>query len=103
MSKTSKYDCVRPARKSPPRKNSLWLLLGGIALIAIALLALVWFALTPPRGSGATPQLQVSTERLDFGKQVFEKSVHASFQIKNMGKGMLTLNVPRVATLLEGC
>lgn len=86
-------------KRNPPA----WLLIGGIALGAIVVLALVWVALTPNRGNGGVPQLQVSTERLDLGKQILGNTVHASFNIQNTGKGTLTLSVPRSATLLEGC
>ncbi len=102
MSGKPRFDCAHPARKKR-QQNSSWFLFVGIALIAVALLAFIWFALTPQRASSGTPQLQVNTERLDFGKQIFEKPVHASFQIKNVGSGTLTLSVPRSATLLEGC
>lgn len=102
MTKKSRANSVKGAqRKQSP--NSTWLLIGGIALVGIAVLVLVWFALTPNRGNGGTPQLQVNTDLLDLGKQTLGKSVHASFEVKNTGNGTLTLNVPRVATLLEGC
>ena len=74
-----------------------------LALIGLAILALVWFALTPNRGSGGVPQLQVSTDRLDMGRQTFGNTVYASFDVKNIGTGTLTLSVPPSATLLEGC
>lgn len=79
------------------------LLIGGIALVLIAVAAMVWVGLAPKSGSGGTPQLQVSSERLDLGKQLFNQNVRASFEIKNTGTGTLTLQVPRVATALEGC
>lgn len=59
--------------------------------------------LTPNRGDSGTPQLQVSTERLDLERQSLGNSVHTSFDLRNTGKGALTLSVPRSATLLEGC
>jgi hypothetical protein len=73
----------------------------GIALVAIAVLALMWVALNPARGG--TPQIQVNTERIDLGVQPFERRVRADFQLTNTGTGTLTLQVPRAATLLEGC
>jgi hypothetical protein len=79
-----------------------FLLIGGIVLVAIAVAALVWVGLSPNRGGG-TPQLQISAERLDLGKQVFDRNVRASFEITNTGTGTLTLQAPRVATALEGC
>lgn len=90
-----------PVRSKP--NKSAWLLIGGLALVAVAVLALVWITLTPNRGDGGPPQLQVSTERLDLGKQILGKTVHASFEVSNKGTGALTLSVPQVATVLEGC
>jgi hypothetical protein len=86
-------------------KNSSTLLpvVAGIVVVAVVVLGLVWFATTPNGGSGGTPQMQVSAERIDLGKQSFETPVQASFDVKNTGTGTLVLNVPRVATLLEGC
>ncbi|HZQ08102.1 MAG TPA: hypothetical protein VFD70_16075 [Anaerolineae bacterium] len=99
----SKKSRIKPHPR--PRRRSLTpvLLIGGIALIALAILGLVWMGLGSNRTSGGTPQLQVNTERLDFGKQIFGKTVHASFDVKNTGKGTLTLSVPRSPTVLEGC
>jgi|SRR5581483_3023212 hypothetical protein len=102
MTKKSRVPAGKNAHRQS-RQNSSRLLIGGIALVAVAVLALVWFALSPNRGSGGTPQLQVSADRLDFGKQIFNTPVHASFEIKNSGTGTLTLSVPRSVTLLEGC
>lgn len=103
MSKKSKGKLARHAPRRDRRNWSSWLLIGGLALIAIAVLALVWFELTPNRGNGGTPQLQVSTDRLEMGKQILGSTVHASFDIKNTGTGTLTLSVPASATVLEGC
>lgn len=99
----SQKNHARQTRDSSKRKfnTSSLLLLGGIALVAIAIVAFVWLALAP--SSGGTPQIQVDNERIDFGKQPFERPVRATFQIRNTGTGTLTLSVPRVATLLEGC
>ncbi len=100
----SQKNHARPSRNSNNKKfnTSSLLLLGGIALVAIAIVAFVWISLAPSSGGGA-PQIQVDNERIDFGKQPFERPVRATFQIRNTGKGTLTLSVPRVATLLEGC
>lgn len=101
MTKKSHRNPVAPARA---RSRTPLLILGGIVLVAIAVVALVWIALTPNRGSnGGVPQLEVNTERLDLGKQIFESPVHASFDVRNTGNGTLTLSAPQYATLLEGC
>lgn len=79
------------------------LLLGGIVLISAAIVVFIWFLLTPNRTAGGAPQMQLSAERVDLGKQAFNTPVRASFTVKNVGTGTLTLNVPRSTTLLEGC
>ena len=90
-----------PVRRKPI--PAAWMLLGGLALGAIAVLILVWISLTLNRGDGGPPQLQVSTDLLDLGKQTLGKTVHASFEVSNKGTGALTLTVPQLATVLEGC
>jgi hypothetical protein len=85
------------------RNRSARLMLGGMALVAVAVLALVWVMLTPIRGDGGKPQLQVSTERLDLGKQILGSTVRASFTVKNAGTGTLTLSAPSRPTVLQGC
>jgi hypothetical protein len=103
MSKKSRGNSGRPVPRPGKQNQSSWLLLAALALGSIAIVAVVWFALTPNRGSGGVPQLQVSAERLDLGKQIFDRPVRASFTVKNDGDGALTLDVPPVATVLEGC
>lgn len=103
MAKKPRPNAGRPMQNQKKRDSSTWLLLGGLALVAIAVLVLVWIALTPQRGNGGPPKLQVNTERLELGKQVLGKTVHASFDVKNTGPGTLTLSVPASVTVLEGC
>ena len=101
----AKKSQIKPNHHPVRRKRNLsaWLLIGGLALGAIAVLIIVWITLTPNRGDGGPPLLQLSTERLDLGKQTLGKTVHASFEVSNKGTGALTLSVPQIATVLEGC
>lgn len=101
MSRKSHVNTVHRAQKK--RNTSSLLLIGGLLLIAVAVLVMVWISLTPNRGNGGTPQLQVSAERLDLGRQIFNRPIRASFTLKNTGNVALTLNVPRATTALEGC
>ena len=103
MSKKTKFNSGRQGPRAQNQNRSAWLLLVALSLGSLAIVALVWFALMPNRDNGGVPQLQVSAERLDLGKQIFDRPVRASFTIKNDGNGALTLQVPRVATVLEGC
>jgi len=53
---------------------------------------------------GATgPRLQVDREKIEMGKQIFDKTVRAAFTVKNVGDSTLKLDVPKVAAILEGC
>lgn len=100
----SKKTGAQKNRPSPSKRNSSApLLIGGIVLIAAAVLVMVWLALTPSRGDGGIPKLETSAERLELGKQIFDQPVRATFTIKNAGNGTLTLNAPGSATALEGC
>lgn len=80
-----------------------WVVVGGIAVAAVLVLALVWSTLAPRHSYGGRPQLQVSTERLELGKQIFGHTIRASFTVKNTGTGTLTLSAPSRPTVLQGC
>lgn len=103
MAKKTRPNPGRQLQKQSKRGSSTWLLFGGLALVSIAMLVLVWFALTPQRGNGGVPKLQVSTERLELGKQILGNTVHAKFEVTNTGQGTLALSVPASVTVLEGC
>lgn len=70
---------AQPRQTKQPMPPAM--LIGGIALIAIAVLIVVWLVSSPNRGSGGTPQIQVSSERLELGKQIFGEPVRASFRV----------------------
>ena len=77
-------------------------LIGGalvLALVAVGLYALNGGA----GGSGGTPQLTVDSERIDFGKVPFNKTVRAEFKVQNTGDGMLVLESTVPLKLLQGC
>ncbi len=57
-----------------------------------------------PDVQGATgPRLKVDRDKIDMGKQIFNNTVRAAFTVKNVGDGTLKLDVPKVATLIDGC
>ncbi len=59
---------------------------------------------TAPINAGVVgPRLQVDRDLIDLGKQHLGNTVRAVFNLKNAGDGTLTLNVPRLVTLLQGC
>jgi hypothetical protein len=53
---------------------------------------------------GATgPRIQVDREKIEMGKQIFNNTVRAAFTVKNVGDSTLKLEVPKVATVVDGC
>lgn len=88
---------------TPKPSLSPLLVLGGLALLAVVVLTLVFIALSPNHPNGGTPQLQVNSDRLELGKQIFGQSIRASFTIKNTGTGTLTLSAPSTPRVLQGC
>ena len=59
-------------------------------------------ATSAPAGTGR-PQLVVDQEQIDFGSVPVNKMVKASFKLTNAGDTPLTLSVPPVAQVVEGC
>jgi hypothetical protein len=49
------------------------------------------------------PQFHADTQKIDLGDEPLGKTVRAAFNVKNTGVGMLTLTVPQIATVLQGC
>lgn len=83
-----------------------------VALVAGAILLLlvgigIWRVVSTsnPGAASATggPQLAVDQERVDLGRQPFDKRVRAEFQVKNVGDRPLTLDASRPIKALEGC
>jgi hypothetical protein len=83
-----------------------------IALAAGALLLLlvgigIWRGVSPSNQGAASatvgPQLAVVQERVDLGRQPFDKRVRAEFQVKNVGDLPLMLDASRPIKALEGC
>ncbi len=77
-------------------------LVGAIILLALAS-AGIWFLLTPQTPSGVGPQLAVNQERIELGKQPFEKMARAEFLVTNTGDRALTLDASAPVRALEGC
>ena len=91
------------ARKQMERRDTISHALPFVIAAAVVLfVGITVFLLTNQPGSGA-PRLQVDRDTIDLGKQIFDKPVRASFTVKNIGDGALKLDVPKSATLVEGC
>ncbi len=87
------------------RKKLPWELgLVVVAIIAIAAGIYMFVAGSASNGSFAqAPRFQVDTTKEDLGNIPLGKTVHASFTVRNSGGGALTLNVPQMPTVLNGC
>lgn len=73
-----------------------------IAAVVVLFIGVAVFVVMGQPSSG-TPRLQVDQEKIDLGKRIFNQPVRAVFTIKNVGDGALTLETPKIATVLEGC
>ena len=90
--------------KPKPKGNSypIWMFVGATVLIVAAVA--VWIIQNVETGEGKIgPRLAVNTERLDFGKQPFDKMVRAEFKITNTGDRTLTLDANSPVRVVEGC
>lgn len=91
------------AKKSNGSQIPAWVfLVGAVVLMAVAALG-IWALLTPQTQSGNGPQLAVNQERIDLGKQPYDKKVRAEFLVTNTGDRALILDASAPVRVLEGC
>lgn len=95
-------------RQQREQKQKLWrtIPLVIIALLAVAGVGLIVYGKTQAQANitGANgPRLALDRDQIDFGDQHFNTTVRATFKVTNAGDGTLSLNVPKVATVVEGC
>lgn len=92
-------------RQDPKQKQNsfpMWMFIGAAGLIVAALA--IWFTQNVETGAGKIgPRLAVNTERIDFGKQPFDKIVQAEFRLTNNGDRTLTLDANTPVRVVEGC
>ena len=92
-------------RHDPLREQNsfpLWMFIGAAVLMVAALA--VWFVQNAETGEGKVgPRLAVNSERIDFGKQPFDKMVRAEFKLTNTGDRTLTLDANTPVRVVEGC
>jgi hypothetical protein len=94
---------------NPSTKSNLalYIVLGGMALVATALFAL-WKSGQPEAASAPVevkgqPSLKVNQERMDFGNVKLGQTVTASFTITNAGDQTLRITEKPYIQVLEGC
>ena len=95
----------RTSTKKNSRFGPLFLALGGLALLAIALLVA---ALARPRGDynpefTGGPKLQVDQQQVDFGDVRLGTPVSASFTLTNIGDRPLRFTEQPWIEVKEGC
>lgn len=91
------------ARKQAMRRDTLTRTSPFVIAAAVVLFIGMAIVLVLNQTAAGTPRLQVDQERIDLGKRIFNQSVRATFSVKNVGAGTLTLEAPQVATVLQGC
>lgn len=80
-----------------------WISVGFILLLVAAVgVWQVWG--TTETGPGKIgPRLAVDQERIDLGRQPFDKMVSAEFRVTNTGDRTLTLDASSPIRVVEGC
>jgi hypothetical protein len=104
MSKKKKRKYSKQKRTQPKNWLPLAAAIGGVLLVAVAFLA--WRDRQARDGDvdiGGTPSLVVDQEVIDFGEVKYNQVVQASFQITNVGDGVLQFNEVPYIEVVEGC
>lgn len=108
--RTLARNAERTRRRAQREGQKIWWQIPLAALGAFAVLAAAYMVFTTlttlPRAASAGvngAHFQVDNEKLDLGNQPLDKTVHASFNVKNTGDGSLTLNADQTALVLQGC
>jgi hypothetical protein len=94
-----------PRRHVPQQKEKsfpVWIFAGAFLLILAAVI--FWSVQSGETGEGKLgPRLSLNTERIDLGKQPFDKVVRAEFMVTNTGDRSLTLDASPPIRVVEGC
>ena len=94
----------RRATRHDTLTRALPFVIGAAVILFIGIAAFVATNQPTPTIQGTVgPRLSIDQEKIDFGTLVFDKTVRAVFNVKNIGDGTLKLDVPKAATLVEGC
>ncbi len=80
-----------------------FVLVGILALAGALLIAYGALAGSPDIQGKNGPRLAVDQDSIDIGDQHFDTTVRATVTLTNKGDGTLKLDVPKLATAVEGC
>ena len=103
MSKQSNRKSRAHQQRSAQTKKLVPPAIGAIVVLFVVFVAFTTVNQTTQVNVIGAPRLQVDREKIDLGNRIFNQSVRAMFNVKNVGDGTLKLDAPRVATVLEGC
>lgn len=94
-----KYDKRKTGNSFP----YIWIFAGALVFVLTGVG--IWIAgNSTESGAGQIgPRLEVNQERLDLGRQPFDKMVRAEFAVKNSGDRSLTLDASTPVRVVEGC
>ncbi len=93
-------------RRGRNRNNvSLYLMLGGVGIVAIALFAILLGKPTPkaPIEVNGAPSLKVDKEKIDLGNETLGQNVSATFTLTNVGDQPLRFSEAPYIEVKEGC
>jgi hypothetical protein len=109
LRKTQARVAERERTRAQQQRRSAMTKVVPLILGAIAVLFLAFVAYSTAKNADQVVQgtlgarLQVDREQVDLGHRVFNETVRAVFNVKNVGDGTLTLTAPRIAAVLTGC
>ncbi len=100
----------RQSRHPEQGRTGLWLIVAAV-LLAVVGVATWWLASQSGSANEATtidpgkagPHLALNTERIDLGKQPYDKTVRAEFKVQNTGDLPLKLDASTPIRVVEGC
>lgn len=91
------------ARKKVERRDTFTHALPFVIAAAVVLFVGIAVFLAMNQTVSGTPRLQIDQERIDLGNRLFNQPVRGVFTVKNVGDGVLKLETPKIANVLEGC
>jgi len=100
----------RRRHESGQNRRGLWLMGTAILLVVIGIATWPWVNPSSPASQTTVtdptklgPRLALNTERVDLGRQPFDKTVRAEFKVQNTGDQPLMLDASTPVRVVEGC
>ncbi len=93
----------REEQKQKLLKIVPFMLVGLLAVLGAGMLIYSSSQASSDIAGAKGPRLQLDREQIDLGDQHFGTTVRASFRVTNVGDGTLKLDLPKVATVVQGC